>query len=65
MLNFVITNQRGSYLKTSIAGTQWFIDPTNANKYSSKYAAKQHLKQLDNMPEGVNIKELLTEKGEV
>lgn len=38
-----------------------FIDDARlANTYPSKYAAKKHLKQLDNVPEDVKIIELLT-----
>ena len=39
-------------------GVTWV--KANANTYSSKYAAKRHLKQLDNVPDNVKIVEVET-----
>ena len=40
-------------------GKPFWVETKNmANRYSSKYAAKRHLKALDNVPEDVKIVEL-------
>ena len=41
----------------------WITNAYAANTYSSKFAAKKHLRQLDNIPEGVKI-ELLNKRKE-
>lgn len=41
----------------------WASDIDKANKYTSKYQAKRHLKELDNVPDDVKIVELVMEKG--
>ena len=41
-------------------GVTWVLDARTANSYPSKYAAKRHLKQLDNVPNDAKIIELLT-----
>jgi hypothetical protein len=60
MPTFVIVNSDGLYLKIyHDLGIDW--SQTDYNKYTSKYQAKRHLKELDNIPECVKIIPLLTE----
>lgn len=40
----------GEYMKVN-GGVIWVGDKNSANSYPSKYAAKQHLQMLDNVPE--------------
>lgn len=47
-------------LKVVPGSILWVNDARQANTYPSKYAAKKHLKQLDNMPNDIKIVELLT-----
>lgn len=47
-------------LKVVPGSILWVNDARTANTYPSKYAAKRHLKQLDNMPNDIKIVELLT-----
>jgi hypothetical protein len=59
MPTFAISNDRG-YLKVNLDFTfNW--SQTDFNKYPSKYAAKKHLKELDNVPEDVKVVLVLTE----
>lgn len=60
MPTFIIANELGQYLKVNPDLT---IDWTqrDPNKYPSKYAARRHLKELDNVPEDVKVVLLLTE----
>lgn len=61
MPTFVITDgQKGVALKVAPGlNLLWVIDFKDANTYPSKYAAKRHLKQLDNIPEDIKIVELV------
>jgi len=62
MPTFVVANPNGLYLKVfPDLGMVW--SQTDFNKYPSKYAAKRHLKELDNVPEDVKVVPLLTEEG--
>lgn len=58
MPTFVIMLER-SALKTAPGSVLWVKDARQANTYTSKYQAKCHLKQLDNVPDGVKIVELV------
>ena len=69
MPTFVVTNDDGYFMKVNKDGIKW-DDPHNYlnvfrffNTYQSKYAAKRHLKELDNVPDDVKIVELVMEKG--
>jgi hypothetical protein len=60
---FVVVNDKGLVLKVKCNNIIWLdaLDPVElevANTYTSKYAAKKHLRTLDNVPEGVKIVEL-------
>lgn len=43
----------------------WASDVDKANTYPSRYAAKKHLRQLDNVPEDVKIIELVDVNSEM
>lgn len=59
---FAVLNDLGLYLKVDPAvGVIWV--QTEPNQYPSKYAARRHLKELDNVPEGVKVVPFLTEEG--
>lgn len=66
MPTFVVTNAAGYFMKVNKNGIEWDAPHTYLNiarffnTYTSKYQAKRHLKELDNVPEGVKIVELLT-----
>ena len=63
MPTYLVQTFNGRYMK--VVGSQF--TPTmvykEANTYPSKYAAKKHLKTLDNVPEDVKIVELVTNEG--
>lgn len=63
MPTFVILNSVGQALKVLPQCYAWVKDARKANTYTSKYQAKRHLKELDNVPDDVKIVEVLTEKG--
>lgn len=54
----VIHNNK--YMQVKQHNIIWLDAPDNANKYASKYAAKEHMKYLTGVPEGIRI-ELLDE----
>ena len=68
MPTFIIVNATGLVMKTVRNNSPVWDDPHNYfgfslfNKYTSKYQAKRHLKELDNVPEDVKIVELVMEK---
>jgi len=62
MPTFVVANADG-VMKVVNNSPVFILDSRYANKYTSKYQAKRHLKELDNVPEGVKIVPLLTEEG--
>lgn len=51
----------GYYMKVKQWEVSWIADVKTANLYGSKYAAKEHMKRLTGLPEGVSI-ELLNEQ---
>jgi hypothetical protein len=53
----------GNAMKVVSNAATFIEDARHANIYTSKYQAKRHLKELDNVPEGVKIVELVMEKG--
>ncbi len=57
MPTFVVTDNE-FFMKVTKEGLSWFADHNKANTYTSKYQARRHLKELDNVPEGVKIIEL-------
>lgn len=59
MPTFVISHNELA-LKIANGSILWVKDARLANSYTSKYQAKRHLKQLDNMPEGAKVIELVT-----
>lgn len=67
MPTFIVTDANKGVALKILPGFKlnWVIDFKLANRYTSKYAAKRHLKELDNLPEGVKIIELLTTKENV
>ena len=59
MPTFVISHDNYNLKVVPGVGVVWVSkDP---NTYPSKYAAKRHLKQLDNIPDNVKIVELETQ----
>lgn len=58
MPTFVVMLNQQALKVTPGLGILWVIDARQANTYSSKYAARRHLKQLDNIPNDVKIIEL-------
>jgi len=56
----VIYNDK--YMQVKQHNIIWVDSPIQANKYASKYAAKEHLKVLTGVPEGVRIELLNGEK---
>ena len=62
MPTFAITNPNGLYLKVKLDFTLDWVQ-CEPNTYSSKYAARRHLKELDNVPYDVKVVPLLTEEG--
>lgn len=57
MPKFVVMS--GSFAMKVIVDKVIFIeDARQANTYPSKYAARRHIKQLDNVPENVTIVEI-------
>lgn len=57
-MQFVIKSSVGGYMKVR-DGVKWTVDWREANTYPSKYAAKKHLRKLDNVPDDVKIVELV------
>lgn len=58
MPTFVVTHNDCFMKVVPGVGVVWtYKEP---NTYPSKYAAKRHLKQLDNIPDNIKIVELLT-----
>jgi len=53
-------NNTSYYFKISKGEIWWIKDSKDANSYSSKYAAKKHIKTIDNIPEDVKVVELET-----
>lgn len=47
MQHFVLSNGLGKFLQITSQGLQWVEKPDTAYKYPSKYAAKRHMKQID------------------
>jgi hypothetical protein len=47
-----------AFLKPKGNNAEFTIELENTNTYSSRYAAKKHLRTLDNVPEDVKIVEL-------
>lgn len=61
MPTFIIIDSAQRSLKKAVGSTiLWVSDAHLANTYPSRYAAKQHLKKLDNVPPDVKIIELVT-----
>ena len=60
MPTFVVSDGTG-LMKVINNSPVFILDSSHANKYTSKYQAKRHLKQLDNVPENVKVVPLLTE----
>jgi hypothetical protein len=61
MPTFVILYSSGEALKVLPDCLAWAKDGSSANTYTSKYQAKRHLKELDNVPDDVRIVELVIE----
>ncbi len=62
MPTFAVLNNAGLYLKvTPDLKLNWVS--SDPNKYTSKYAAKRHLKELDITADNVKVVPLLTEEG--
>ena len=60
MPTFIVKHPTLSAAMKVVGKSIMFItDARNANSYPSKYAAKKHLRMLDNVPEGVKIIELV------
>jgi hypothetical protein len=61
MPTFVVMLDVKALKVNTCTGIEWVSDARKANTYSSKYQAKRHLKQLDNVPGNVKIVELLNQ----
>lgn len=59
MPTFAVTSNE-FFMKVTKDGLSWFADHTKANIYTSKYQARRHLKELDNVPEDAKIVEVQT-----
>lgn len=60
MPTFIIIDSNQRSLRKAVGSTIiWASDARLANTYPSKYAAKKHLRKLDNVPEDVKIIELV------
>ena len=64
MPTYIVIKDENAMKVVSNAAT-FIEDARHANIYTSKYQAKRHLKELDNVPEGVKVVPLLTEEGNV
>ena len=60
MPTFIIMLNNNALKVNRCTGIEWVSDARFANFYTSKYQAKRHLKQLDNVPDGAKIIELLS-----
>lgn len=59
MPTFAVSNPNGLYLKVHPnLGITW--SQLDFNKYPSKYAAKKHLKELDNIPHCAKVVLIVT-----
>ena len=60
MPTYIIINTSNLALKgTGLTSYVWVKDARMANIYTSKYQAKRHLKQLDNVPNNIRIVQLV------
>ena len=65
MPTFVVTHYNYAMKVTPEFGIVWVSDARTANTYTSKYQARRHLKELDNVPEDVKIVEVQTVEDEI
>lgn len=61
MPTYMVMNNEGA-MKVVNNQPIFILDSRSANIYTSKYQAKRHLKELDNVPEDAKIVEVLTIK---
>lgn len=59
-MKFIVQSDDIYLLKAIRNEIVWTVDVDKANTYPSKYAAKKHLRTLDNVPEDVRIIELVS-----
>jgi len=64
MPTFAIANPSGLYLKVLPDFTLDWVQ-VEPNTYPSKYAARRHLKELDNVPDHVKVVPILIEEGNI
>jgi len=57
--NIIIVRYGNKYMSVKGNDVSWIDNPQEANKYGSKYAAKDHIRRLTNVPESVEY-EVLT-----
>ena len=60
MSKFIVLRPDGHAMIVLLNRPVWIENTKIANTYPSKYAAKKHLRMLDNIPEDVKIVELVT-----
>jgi len=54
----IVIRQNDKYMLVKNNNIEWIDNSQDANKYASKYAAKDHLKSLTSVIEGVEYVEL-------
>lgn len=64
MPTFAILSANGLYLKVKPNFTLDWVQ-CGPNTYTSRYQAKRHLKELDNVPDNVKVVPLVIEEGNV